>query len=147
MQPYPHAYRASAGGSQRGIVTVASPALSNLETAPPPEFGGPGGIWSPETLLCATLAVCFILTFRGISRAARAEWIDLECHVEGTLDRVEGASRFTHFKILARLTVPPETDVEKVRSLLERSEQTCLISNSLRAERHLESEIVTSTSA
>lgn len=142
MHPYPHVYRVSAAGSQAGLVTVASPGLPDIETAPPPEFDGPGGAWSPENLLCAALADCFILTFRGISRAARLEWLKLECRVEGTLERVEGSAWFTRYANFATLTVPAGSDVAKARALLERAEKGCLISNSLRGVRTLEAEVI-----
>ncbi|TPW14754.1 MAG: hypothetical protein FD129_1021, partial [bacterium] len=37
--------------------------------------------------------------------------------------------------------VPAGTDVEKANRLLEKSEQVCLITRSLKAESHLEAEI------
>jgi len=143
MHPYPHRYRASANAKSVGRVTVSSPGLSSLETAPPPEFGGPGGVWSPETLLCAAVADCFILTFRAVSRAARFEWQELECRVEGVLERVAGNSQFTQYTTIARLDVPPDADPEKARRLLEQAEHGCLIANSLRGARVLGIEIVT----
>jgi organic hydroperoxide reductase OsmC/OhrA len=143
LHPYPHLYRVSAAGTAAGIVTVSSPRLPDLETAPPPEFDGPGGVWSPENLLCAAVADCFILTFRGVSRAARVEWVKLECRVEGTLERAEGGSQFTRFVTFATLTVAEGTDHVKARALLERAEHSCLVSNSLRGTRTLEAEIVT----
>ncbi|MEO8061580.1 MAG: OsmC family protein [Pseudomonadota bacterium] len=144
MHPYPHLYRASASGAPAGSVIVSSPQLPNLETAPPPEFDGPGGIWSPESLLCAAVADCFILTFRAVSRASKLEWLKLECRVEGVLERVDGISQFTRYTTLATLQVPPDADTAKARALLERAEHGCLISNSLRGNRTLEVEVVTS---
>ena len=143
MHPYPHTYRVSANGTQAGSVTITSPPLPDIETAPPLEFDGPGGVWSPETLLCAAVADCFILTFRGISRAARLEWLTLECRVEGTLERVEGTSRFTGFASFATLTVAAGADQAKAPALLERAEHSCLISNSLRGLRTLKAEVIT----
>lgn len=93
MHAYPHVYRVSAVGAPAGSVVVSSPQLPNIETAPPPELDGPGGVWSPETLLCAAVADCLTLTFRGVSRAARMEWLELECRVEGVLERVDGISQ------------------------------------------------------
>ena len=142
MHPYPHAYRVSASGTPAGVVTVTSPQLPDIETAPPPQFDGPGGVWSPESLLCAAVADCFILTFRGISRAARLEWLKLECRVEGTLERLEGVSQFTRYATHAALTVTEGVDTAKARSLLERAEHTCLVSNSLRGTRTLEAEVI-----
>jgi organic hydroperoxide reductase OsmC/OhrA len=109
-----------------------------MDTAPPPEFDGPGGVWSPETLLIASIADCFILTFRGVSRAAHLDWETLEVHVEGTLERVSGITQFTRYMTRAVLAVKPNTDHQKAKELLERAEKVCLISNSLRGERLLE---------
>jgi organic hydroperoxide reductase OsmC/OhrA len=142
MHPYPHTYIVSASGRMTGSVLVCSPQLPGLETAPPPEFDGPGGVWSPETLLCAAVADCFILTFRGGARAARMEWLNLECSVEGALERVEGQSRFTRFTTIAKLSLPAGADPEKARRLLEKAERGCLISNSLRASRALQAQIL-----
>lgn len=142
MHPYPHSYRVSAAGGASGTVQVASPTLPDITTAPPPEFDGPPGLWSPETLLCGAVANCFILTFRAVSRAAKFEWLGLECHVEGTLERVDNQAQFTRFATFARLTVPPGTDATKARALLERAEHACLVSNSLRGTRTLGVELV-----
>lgn len=143
MHPYPHVYRVSAAGTAGGTVTVSAPQLPDLATAPPPEFDGPGGFWSPENLLCAAIADCFILTFRGVSRGARFDWLKLECRVEGTLERAEGGSQFTRYMTFATLTVSEGSDVTKARALLERAEHSCLVSNSLRGARALECEVVT----
>jgi organic hydroperoxide reductase OsmC/OhrA len=141
MHPYPHTYVASAAAGNAGPVSVTSPQLPTLETAPPPEFDGPGGVWSPETLLCASIADCFILTFRAVSRAARFEWLRLECRVEGVLERVDRNSQFTRYTTFAKLTAPAGTDVAKAREFLERAEHGCLIANSLRGSRVLEAQI------
>lgn len=146
MHPYPHIYHVSAAGSGTGSVIVSSPDLPDLSTAPPPQFDGPGGLWSPENLLCAALADCFILTFRSFARVARFEWTLLHCRVEGTLEKADGVTRFTRFAVVAVLTVPPGSDQEKARTLLERAEHGCLISNSLLGVRTLETQVVTAAS-
>jgi organic hydroperoxide reductase OsmC/OhrA len=142
MHPYPHVYEATASGAVSGPVTVASRDLPPIESAPPPQFDGPAGNWSPETLLCAAVVDCFVLTFRGLSRAARFEWSDLKCRVEGTLERRDGVAQFTRFVTHATLTVPEGTEVSRARSLLERAEHSCLIANSLRGARVLEVAII-----
>jgi organic hydroperoxide reductase OsmC/OhrA len=145
MQPYPHTYSVWASGESSGRVMLGSPQLPDLETASPPQFGGPGGVWSPETLLCAALADCFVLTFRSVSRAARFEWRSLECRVEGVLERVDRVSQFTRYATIARLTVPEGADLDKARDLLEQAERGCLIGNSVRGSRTLDAEIVVET--
>ena len=142
MQPYPHTYSAQAGGSATGTVPVVSGALPAIETAPPAEFDGPGNTWSPETLLVASIADCFILTFRGVSRAGKFSWKRLECVVEGTLERVDGVAQFTRFTTRPTLTVDVGADPVKARELLERAEKFCLVANSLRGERVLDAKII-----
>ena len=142
MHPYPHRYLALAAGASSGTVTLASAGLPDLTTAPPPEFDGPGGVWSPETLLCGAIADCFVLSFRGVSRAAKFEWIRLECEVEGRLERLDNVTRFTSYTTRATLTVAPGSDEAKAKSLLERAEHVCLVSNSLNGVRALETHII-----
>ena len=143
MHPYPHLYTAAATGSADGSVVISSPGLPEVHTAPPPEFDGPGGVWSPETLLCASLADCFVLSFRAVARASRLGWTELTCRVEGVLDRVDGIGRFSRYTTFATLTVPANVDVDKARKLLERADHICLISNSLRADGQLVAEVLT----
>src|SRR5450631_193187 len=147
MKPYPHTYAVSADASATGKVSVASPGLPGLDTAPPPEFDGPGGVWSPETLLVAAIANCFILTFRGVSRAAHFTWEKLEAHVDGTLERVSGSTQFTRYTTRAILTVKAGTDHAKAQELLERAEKICLVANSLRGERILEVQVLEASEA
>lgn len=142
MHPYPHVYQAAAAGTPVDFVQVSSPGLPTLQAAPPPQFDGPGGVWSPETLLCAAVANCLLLTFRAIARASKFDWQQLDCQVEGTLERVDGTSRFTRFVTRVTLHVPAGADAERARLLLEKAEHGCLISNSLNARRELVAQIV-----
>jgi organic hydroperoxide reductase OsmC/OhrA len=143
MHPYPHQYTALAIGAPTDAVTLESGELPRLETAAPPEFDGPGGLWSPETLLCASLADCFILTFRAVSRTAQLQWLQLECRVQGLLERVEHQAQFTRFTTCAHLVVPEGVDSAKAKMLLEQAGRGCLIANSLRGVRTLETEVTT----
>lgn len=142
MYPYPHRYTVTASGGPGGSVAVSSAGLPDIPTAPPAEFDGPGDVWSPETLLCASVADCFMLTFRAIARASKLEWSDLSCRVEGVLERVEGVSQFTRYTTYATLTIAPAGDASRARTLLEKAEHGCLVANSLKGERMLEAQIV-----
>jgi organic hydroperoxide reductase OsmC/OhrA len=144
MQRFPHTYAASAAGAAAGEIALnaATPVLPQLVTAPPRQFGGPGDRWSPEDLLMAALAGCFILTFRAVARASKLEWTHLECEVEGTLDRVESVTQFTRAVTRASLSVPPGTDTLLCERVLGKAERDCLIANSLRCSRELQMEII-----
>jgi organic hydroperoxide reductase OsmC/OhrA len=138
MHDFPHHYQASASARPEGEVTLESPRLAPIGSAAPAEFDGPGDRWSPETLLTAAVADCFVLGFRAIARASKLEWLTLRCDVEGTLERVERVMQFTAFRVKARLEVPAGTNAERARGLLEKAERACLVSNSLKAKATLE---------
>lgn len=131
MQDLPHHYQVNARGADTGSITLSASNVPDISSAAPAEFGGPGDQWSPESLLIAAVADCFVLTFRAIARASKLDWIQLECSAEGALDRVERVTRFTEVHITATLTVPEGTDPEKAEKLMHKSEENCLITNSL----------------
>jgi organic hydroperoxide reductase OsmC/OhrA len=137
MQDLPHRYTVAALAQSEGDVRLESPRLPALSSAAPTEFGGPGDRWSPETLLVAAMADCFTLGFRAIAKASKLEWQSLRCEVEGKLERVERATQFTGFEVRATLRVPSGTDQARARSLLEKAERTCFITNSLKGPTHL----------
>ena len=141
MQKLPHHYKVAATASPEENVALTSPGLEQIESAGPAEFGGPGDLWSPETLLVASVADCFILTFKAIARASRLDWVSLSCDAEGKLERVEKVSRFTEMKLRVVLEVPPGSDEKKCMLLLEKSEHVCLITNSMTADSHLDAEV------
>ena len=74
MQDLPHHYNVSADAEAEGNIILKADNMPQLISAPPAEFGGPGDQWSPEHLLVAAVADCFILTFRAVARASKLEW-------------------------------------------------------------------------
>jgi organic hydroperoxide reductase OsmC/OhrA len=137
MQAFPHHYSIEASGSNTGDVELKADGLPTLRSASPIPFDGPGDRWSPETLVVAALGDCLILTFRAVARASGFAWTSLQCDVMGTLDRIERTTRFVAFEVRARLHVPPGTDPDRARQVLEKAERSCLISNSLNGVIHL----------
>jgi peroxiredoxin-like protein len=137
MHPFPHSYVVHASVRPDGDIPLSAEGVRIIESAPPKEFDGPGNQWSPEGLLTAAVADCFVLNFRAIAAASKYAWASLEARTEGTLDRVEGKMRFTRFHTHAKLHVAAGADVERAKKLLEKAEQTCLVSNSLVSERQL----------
>ena len=131
MQDFPHYYKVEATAERDGDVHLTAERLDAIVSAPPVEFGGPGNHWSPETLLVAAVADCFVLSFKAIAKASKFAWITLKCDVDGTLERSEGKVRFTKFEVHATLTVPRESSEQRAHRLLEKAEESCLITNSL----------------
>jgi organic hydroperoxide reductase OsmC/OhrA len=142
MHPFPHHYRVRVGAAPEGELSLTSEGLAEIRSLPPPEWGGPGGYWSPETLLLAAVGDCMMLTFRAIAKASRFEWRELSADVEGVLERVDGNSRFTKITTRVRIVAPPGTDAARAQRLCEKAEQGCPVSGSLSAAKHVECEVV-----
>ncbi len=138
MQAYPHHYVVAAEAETESNVQITSEGVVAIESAPPVEFDGPGDVWSPEDLLVASIADCLILTFRAIARANKLDWDSLRIETTGVLDKVDRVTQFTEFHTKATLRVPAGTDAAKCERLLDRAEQGCLVTSSLKADNHLE---------
>lgn len=144
MQNYPHHYKVNAEAQPEGSVHLKGEGLPAMISAPPTEFGGPGDQWSPETLLVASVADCFVLSFRAIARASKLEWTSLNCEVVGTLERDNKQPKFTEFTVTTALSVPPETNEDRAHRLLQKAEETCLITNSLSSRVQLNASVKSS---
>lgn len=141
MQDFPHHYSVAASAGADDNVCLRADKLPEITTAAPAEFGGPGDRWSPESLLVAAAADCFVLGFRAIARASRLEWTTIHCEATGVLDRVDRVTRFTTVKVSATLHIPEGTDPAKADRLLHKAEETCLVTNSLNATIELTTDI------
>lgn len=142
MKPLPHTYDVQLAGGPEGYATLAVTGLPDVRSAPPLAFDGPGDAWSPEHLLLAAVEACFLFTLRGVARASRVEFTAIEISATGTVDRRDGAVRFTEIVLRPRLTVRPGADRDRVMRVLEKSEKACLVSASLATPVRLEAEII-----
>jgi organic hydroperoxide reductase OsmC/OhrA len=138
MQAFPHHYAVAATADMNGDIALTGAGLPAIASAAPAEFGGPGDRWSPETLLVAAVADCFILTFRAIAGVSRFPWISLACDITGTVDRVDRVTQFTQIDLRARLRVPAGAKEDQALRMLAKAEETCLVTNSLKVRPHLE---------
>jgi peroxiredoxin-like protein len=142
MKPLPHRYDVRLIGGPTGYATLTTVGVPELPTAPPSDFDGPGDAWSPEHLLLAAVETCFLFTLRAVARASRIDFMSLDLSAEGTVDRRDGAMRFTEIVLRPRLTLPPGVEADKARRALEKSEKSCLVTASLSVPVRLEPEIV-----
>ncbi len=142
MKSLPHHYHVRASVREPGDLTLSADVLPELTAAAPAEFDGSGDQWSPETLLLASVSSCFILSFRAIASFSGLNWESLECGVGGTLDRVERQLRFTEIQLTATLTLGLDGSAETAKKLLQKAEQSCLISRSLICPVKLDMDVV-----
>jgi peroxiredoxin-like protein len=142
MKDLPHIYKVIVAGNSESNLTVSAEKLPALEIAPPSQFGGPGDLWSPENLLMASVASCLVLSFRAIAKASKLEWLSIECESAGELAKDDKKIHFTNILTKAKLSIPATENIEKAKKLLNKAEETCLISNSLSCESRLEYEVI-----
>jgi peroxiredoxin-like protein len=142
MKPLPHYYEVALSGGPTGYATLVTEGAPELRSAPPKDFDGPGDAWSPEHLLLAAVETCFMFTFRAVAQASKFQFLSLELSGAGTVDRKEGATRFTEIVLKPRLTVPKGADRERAMRMLEKGEKACLVTASLSTPVRLEPEIV-----
>ncbi|KEZ76304.1 OsmC family protein [Salinisphaera hydrothermalis] len=138
MQSLPHHYTVHAHGTAEGEVHLDAAHLPELVTTPPPEFDGPEGYWSPETLLVASVASCFVLTFRAVARASKLEWDSLTCDVEAVLERHDGRNHFSRVVVKPHLLIHEAARERLAEQCLDKAEDGCLVTNSLTADVRLE---------
>jgi peroxiredoxin-like protein len=141
VQPLPHHYHVRLTGTPHGHARLSSPRLPDLPTASPPEFGGPGGAWSPEHLLLAAVESCYLFTLRAVARASGLEFTSLDLASDGIVDREDGVTRFTEIVLRPRLTVGPGVDLDRARRVLDKSERACLVSASLKTPVRVEPDL------
>ncbi len=128
-------YRASAIWTmrRRGIAS-AEDVPRTINFSSPPEFQGEPGLWTPEHLLVASVATCFLATFRAVAENSKLQVVRLEVEAEGVLEKQEGGFRFTRVVVRPRLTIADAADQERAQRLLEKAERACLISRSLSSQ-------------
>jgi organic hydroperoxide reductase OsmC/OhrA len=142
MSDLPHFYRVKSVGTATGTLISSGNNLPDITVAPPLQFGGPGDQWSPEDLLMAAVANCFVLSFRAISRASKLVWQSIDCEAVGTLDKVERDMLFTNVTTKVKLVIPAVESKERAEKILIKAEQACLITNSMSCDLQLECEVV-----
>ncbi len=99
----------------------------------PPEFGGEGGHWTPEHMLIAAVASCYVGTFSTIAQMSKFEFLDLDVTVNGTLAREDDGWRFSEIVICPKLVLADEDKRERGERLLKKAERSCLVVRSLSA--------------
>lgn len=130
----PHSYKVNANAVKDGRYKVSAENLHEIETAPPENFGGPGNIWSPEDLFVATVANCFLMTFKAVSTLSKLDWLSLDVDAEGILDKVDSKMQFTEVVLNTTLKIQEGGNSERAIRIMEKAEQNCLVTNSIKTK-------------
>jgi len=121
---------------------LLEPTMPTIEVATPPEF--PKGVpntWSPEHLYVASANICLMTTFLAIAENSKLEFKSFECDGVGKLERVDKRMMISEIILKPKVVVTQEKDIERAQRILEKSENHCLVSNSMKTEIKLEPEV------
>lgn len=106
-----------------------------IEVATPPQFpGGVEGIWSPEHLFTAAVSGCFMTSFTAIAEYSKFEFESLDVESAGVMSKVDGKFVMSKVTLKPVLSIRDESQIKKAHRLLEKAEEICLISRSIKSE-------------
>ena len=81
-----HEYETSMVWSEGRKGRAEAPGLPPLDFASPPEFGGPGGTWTPEHAFVTAATSCILLTFVAIADFSKLAFRSLSASARGKLE-------------------------------------------------------------
>jgi len=138
----PYFYETEVEWTSGRKASLRSSGLPALEIAPPPEFHGDPGMWTPEHLYVASVDACFVVTFLAIAELSKLDFVSFASNAKGKLEKVEGTGyQITEVVIRPKLVVLYARDLERAARLLDKAGRNCLISNSIKTIVKIEPDI------
>ncbi|HLG36253.1 MAG TPA: OsmC family protein [Bacteroidia bacterium] len=134
-----HLYNVDINWSKDRQGIICSPELMKeagacIDVATPPEFPkGIAGIWSPEHLFTASVISCLMTTFLSVAENSKLEFLSFTCKSKGKLEKVDGKLMMSEIILEPHVTIHKESDRERAEKILFKSNEACLISNSIKS--------------
>lgn len=117
---------------------------NNIEVATAPEFPkGMPNIWSPEHLFTASVSSCLMTTFLAVAENSDLEFEAFSCEAIGIMEKVDRGYLMTEIILKPNVDIKNEKDRERIEKVLQKSEEVCLISNSIKSKISMEININT----
>ncbi len=139
-----HYYNIDVIWNEGRIGTLSAESFPDIKVATPPEFPkGVPGIWSPEHLFVASVAICLMTTFVAIAENSSLAFTSFKCGATGKLEKVDGNIMISEIELKPEIIIPEEKYTEKTGRIIEKSEKMCLISNSVKTKIILSPDIKT----
>ena len=138
-----HLYDVTISWKNGKIGSAHSPHLDqSLEIATPPEFpGGVERIWSPEHLFTASVSSCFMTSFTAIAEYSSFEFDALDVRSSGVMEKENGKFMMSKIILKPTLRIRDVSSLKKAYRLLEKAEQICLITRSIKSEIEFEPQV------
>ena len=112
---------------------LTEPTLPTIEVATPPDFPkGVPNVWSPEHLYVASINVCLMTTFLAIAENSKLDFTSYSSDSTGKLEKVDKRFMISEIILEPEIKVKEEKDIERAERIIHKSEEHCLISNSVK---------------
>lgn len=138
--PFPHHYTCELAMKDDASNVVTAGSRPAIVGGNPPEFDGSDAWWSPEHLLLASLQICFRGTWNALSARPGIKASKFATKAVATLEKGTAGITFTKIELTALVTVPA-AHVEAAKELLIKAKKFCIISNQLKTEPTLVTEV------
>ncbi|MFO7444817.1 MAG: OsmC family protein [Ignavibacteriaceae bacterium] len=140
--PDVHYYETTVKWDKDRIGNISADGMPDVTVATPPEFPkGVPDIWSPEHLFVASVNICLMTTFLAIADNSNLQFKSFSSKAKGKLEKVDGKFAISEIELNPSVTVTQEKDVERAKRIIDKAEQNCLISNSIKSKIILNPEV------
>jgi organic hydroperoxide reductase OsmC/OhrA len=137
-----YTFTVAAIGRRPGVVRLVAPDKPALEVATPVEFrDGMPGYWTPEDMLVAATASCFVLTFTSLAKRRDVAFEELEVTGSGHVTR-RADRRFGFVVVELRASVKTDAANEQpVREIAREAHGACIVGRALDVPVELELDV------
>ena len=140
-EPVKHNYQTSLRWTDEKKGILSCDGKPDINVACPPEFGGHPGIWSPEDIFLASVEICTMTTFLWYVNKENLSIKSYDSKASGTVEMSGGVFQFSSITIKVRIGISSEDDRSRVEKMMKKVERACLITNSIRTDVNIESDI------
>lgn len=130
-----HYYKTNVTWKDGRLGLLSSDGFPSINVATPPEFEkGIPNTWSPEHLYVSSAVICLMTTFLAIAENSKLEFISFECEGTGKLEKVDGKFMISEIELNPIVKISDGSKEDRTLRIIEKSEQHCLISNSMKSK-------------
>jgi len=140
-EPVKHNYQTSLRWTDEKKGILSCDGKPDINVACPPEFGGHPGIWSPEDIFLASVEICIMTTFLWYVNKENLSLKSYDSKASGTVEMSGGVFQFSSITIKVRIGISSDDDRSRVERMMKKVERACLITNSIRTDVNIESDI------
>ncbi|WP_343328218.1 OsmC family protein [Polaribacter staleyi] len=135
-----HFYQVNVNWKENRKGVLSSNVLDEkIAIATPPEFPkGEANIWTPEHYFVAAINGCLMTTFLAVAENFKLNFVNFESNAVGKLEMVDRKFMMSEVVLKPIVTISNEADIDLAKKVVEKSENACLISNSVNATIKLE---------